>query len=419
MKNLNFTQKYLFKNYSLLKKIIIFAFSLCMLTSCSKREESYISNEPELLLGVQKNADNTSIEPMKIIGTENTELDNDDTFIGKCIGWFEVDIDQDNMFEILCPRRSIFDGDGVYCHSLIIDIFTKDKKWILRQKFDRGDNFYGTETFFDLIDINNDKTPELITKLQVGPDCPDCDSYRIYSYEMGQFKSTLNVFNVSPYAIKSVIKNLTAIHEYIIAFCKNASNNETSYWNDFVDDYAFNLWLLDSNDDGKLEILQLIKPLNDDYSTESKYIILIMELESDGSVKISASFAFKIDENLSSTGIIGFLKQGDEVHLFVNVNYSGNSGAFPILHIFKINGSAIKKIGQFCGFYYDDLPQRFKDLDSDGCSEIIFVETVLWPSGSPHSDVIPIFSIAKFSKESGTYFEAGEKFKEDLRRLNR
>ena len=420
MKNLNFTQQYLFKNYSLLKKIIIFAFSLCMLTSCSKMEESYISNEPELLLGVQKNADNTSIEPMKIIGTENTELDNDDTFIGKCIAWFEVDIDQDNIQEIICPRLAIFENDNAYCHSLVIDIFTKDKKWVLRQKFDRGDIFYGMETFFDIVDLNNDNIPELITKLQVGPDCPGCESYRIYSYKMGQFKEALSVFNVSPYVVKSVIENLAAIHEYTISYCKRASNKETRrYWNTFIEDYDFDLWLLDSNNDGKLEILQLIEPLTDDCLTDSQYLLLIMELSQKGSVFTSSFLSVDMQDSFRSADIIGLLKQNNEINLFVNGNYAGTSFAFPILHIFKVNGNNLTKINEFYGFYYHNLSQRFKDLDQDGDIEIIYIDNVIWPSSAPHCDSIPIFGIAEFSKKNGKYLEADEKFQADLRRLNR
>ena len=103
--------------------------------------------------------------------------------------------------------------------------------------------------------------------------------------------------------------------------------------------------------------------------------------------------------------VLGFLRTHDKhTHLLINYAYTGNSSASPVLNIFDVKWTNVKKVGEFSGFYEHAIAERLRDLDGDGNTEIIYLEDTYWPSGKSHAYIIPIYSIAEY--QDGRYVEA-------------
>ncbi len=407
---------------------------IVLLLSCSKEELSEAPSFMEIkntnLSKVNPNSGHKNdkhegaMYPKKIIGTTNEEIAaKEKTYVGECVEKINIDLDHDGMTEIVCPRRVVEQNDRSYSFSFLIDVFKKEHhsddpyEWILRQKCDK--KFYGEEKFFDIEDIYGDKTPELITKLKIGSDCISCEAYRIYSFEDGIFQNMINLFCVDPYNTRYLLERMVELQEYTLSYAQKISNEKVYYWSEYTGFSGSEIWLIDSDHDEKMEVVQLLEPLKDDQFSAEPYHLMIMELSSEGRIISSGSHFVKMDNN-GSADILGFLKtrQGKH-HILLHLGYIGTSVSFPVLRILQVQGTQVKNIGELYGFYDHVISERIKDLDHNGNSEIIYAGDAIWPPGSTHADIQVIYSIAEFDEEKGVYVQADEKFKREYKRLNR
>lgn len=180
--------------------------------------------------------------------------------ISDCVRRLQVDIDGDGELERLCFREAWIRVDQCRTpfNALIGDVF-KDEKWILRQHLKQG--VFHEERFFLVNDLDNDGKTELITRLQLSPDCAGCAAYAVYVFTEGSFVAEMNLFGVSP-----------RFRPVASVFCDRAAIRDTvdrRYRIELSDDNPCgfpgkpsrcgngSLWLLDSNHVGNTEIIHV------------------------------------------------------------------------------------------------------------------------------------------------------------------
>ncbi|UCG14338.1 MAG: hypothetical protein JSU72_07735 [Deltaproteobacteria bacterium] len=342
--------------------------------------------------------------------------------LGECFNTLETDLDRDDGPETVCLRVMRYqDVDLEITHlSLVVDLYQRST-WVLRQELDRS--FFSEERFFALEDVSGDGGLELITQAKLGPYCAGCDAYRIYRFaETGGFVHTLNLFNLGPKAggVKGVLDKLESIQEQIVSSFTNETGMEQpcGYWREDPGCPGSELWLLDSNSDGRMEIIRLLEPPPGDYFLRDRfYYLCILELSSNGMVLGHAFFHLQMGGEEGFISLIGFLEtKGNKTHLLVNFLHPGTSVAYPLLHVFEFKGVQLRGVGEFPGFYLHAISKRLQDIDGDGNTEIIYLGDSYWPPGEPYAKVIPIYSIAEY--RDGRYVEANDKFKRTYESLN-
>lgn len=388
--------------------LFLFLFNAFLFSSCSEKEQS-ITELKDYLISTNDKADPSS---------QDLEMP-DETFeppeegvmsIDRCKNKFTADLSGDKIPETLCVTTMKYKNEekDIIYQSLEVDVFIK-KKRILHQELER--EFFYKEQFFALKDIDGDKRSELITQVRLSPYCAGCDAYRIYNYQDNAFVNNINLFSLNPNGpfIRIALKQLPEIKKKVIDYFNTKTEKKTSYGSE--------IWLLDSNRDGRKEIIQLLCSYTDDIFSGSRiYYLSILELSSLG--KPQKYNLFPLQSEGGDVDILGFLRtNNNHTHMLINMRGQGTSTAYPVLYIFEINGNQVKNIGRFCGFYSHVIPERFRDLNGDGNTEIIYVSDEIWPIGGAHADVIPVYSIAEY--KNGRYVEADKKYKKFLKKLNR
>ncbi len=325
-----------------------------------------------------------------------------------------LDLDGDNVTEKVSIQtvRSKAEDSNTDIFSLSITI-QKNNGDVLNQDLDRG--FFMEEKFVDIKDITGDKKMELINQVRLGPDCSGCDAYRIYFFEDEGFIHALNLFSLDKddIMIRTALKHISDIRKEFINFFNIRAAGDCKYKDDISGCSVSELWLVDTNKDDRKEILQLIGLSGD---KPNLYGLCIFELSSTGTPSRQAFYPLLIPEG-SNLSFVGFMKaRYNRTHLLMNYIHPGTSIFHPVLHVFEIQGTYLREIGDFAGFYSHVIPERLRDLNGDGYTEIIFVDDYIWPSGKAHADVIPVYGIAEYA--DGKYQVANEKYKRVYEQLN-
>ena len=334
-----------------------------------------------------------------------------DRHISECVRHLQVDVDGDGQWERLCFREAWIRTDQCRTpfHALIVDVF-KNEQWILRQQMKQG-VFY-EERFFLVKDLDSDGKPEIITRLQLSPDCSGCVAYAVYVFTEGAFVSEMNLFGISPHSqqVARVYRDRVSILDYIDDRHKIelSDSNPCGFPGESSRCAGSSLWLLDSDGDGKVEVFQLIDPPSVDYDFNSdslNYRLFLMELPARGINGRHRFHLLKFDDTSGDITMLGFLKFDDgRVHALLNYGYPGTSTAYPVLNVFEVKNISLKWIAEFYGFYEHVVPDRLWDVDRDNNTEIIHVSHVYWPPGKSHAEVIPEYEIMVY--KNGTYAPA-------------
>ena len=350
---------------------------------------------------------------LHVVGLDDTiRFDEVENHISECVHRLQVDFDGDDQTERLCFRKAWIRADQCRTpfNALIVDVF-KDKKWVLRQQMKQG-VFY-EERFFLVKDLDNDGTPELITRLQLSPDCAGCAAYAVYVFTEGSFVVEMNLFGISPHSrqVARVFRNRAGIRDTIDRRYRIELSADNPCGFAGKSSHCANdaLWLLDSDGDGRVEVFQLLDPPQADFDYRSdslNYRMFLMELPAKGIEGRHRFHFLKIDDTSGDISLLGFLQFNDgRVHALFNYGHPGTSTAYPILNVFEVKGIGLKRIAEFYGFYSHVVPDRLWDVNGDGNTEIIHVSSEYWPPGKSHADVILEYEIMEY--KNGTYAPAG------------
>lgn len=368
--------------------------------------------------------DNKSISPLILLKTPSPkDPANAQYQLSGCSERLATDLDGDLNLENLCFKYLHYKEptDDYTFISLVIDVF-QNKRLILSQEIDR--KWFVEETLISVIDIDSDGKSELITEVSLSPDCSNCSFYRVYEFDNNRFVFLLNI-----------MKNIPLNHSSLSHIIKKGPEFEKIIQTDFQEktqsEYPCGIyencvksepWVVDLDNDGELEVVMLASlassPYDLELSVNNKQFVFIAKVDRHGHLVNYKLSSIDLECCEGFADILGILTTNDNrLHFFINSSCPGTSIAYPILNIFDIRWNDVKKIGEFSGFYEHDIPERFKDIDKDGNTEIIFVKDTYWPSGAPHFKTIPIYNIAQYRK--GRYEEASHEFAHVLNQLNR
>lgn len=182
--------------------------------------------------------------------------------IGECVRVAHIDVDGDFRRERVCVRVATYEvGGGPPREVLLVDIH-KGNEWLLRQELS-GEPFRGERVLL-LRDLDMDGSAELVTQLASNPERPDADVGRIYKFDGYAFVEALNIFGLPPQDASVVffLRHLEEIQaEISVRYSAETGNKDLcTDSGDEGDCFAGSPWLLDSNSDGRLELVQLLEP---------------------------------------------------------------------------------------------------------------------------------------------------------------
>ena len=343
----------------------------------------------------------------------------DDYQISDCHSRFSVDVDGDSIIEEICLRELLFKKmDRSFTKKSVVLDLNREEKLILRQELRLGQYYH--EIFHKIADIDSDGRIELVTAVNLGPDCAGCSALRVYRIEQGRFERVVSVFNTDlnhPAVVKS-LKGFSGMEEKVLNFYQRRTGADLpcGYGSSCM---ASEPWLADVDGDGRPECLFLSEEPYLNHSEYGRYIhIVVAEISADGQIVIGKVHSTRISCCDGFVNLLGFLKTGNSrFHLLVNVSWGGTSIVYPILHIYDFSEGGIQQIGELGGFYEQVISERLVDLNSNGTTEIIYIEDAYWPPGGAHVDVIPIYGIAAYL--GGQYREANRLFENVYQQLNR
>lgn len=353
---------------------------------------------------------------LNVVGLENRALYNEvERNLSECVRNIETDFDGDGEPEKLCVREVWIKTRQCRApfHALIVDLF-KDKQWLLRQQLNPG--VFWEERFYLAKDLDGDGQAELITRLQLSPDCSGCTAYRVYTFTEDYFVEALSLFGVSPHSpqVARVLRDHIDILNHIDNRYRilTARKNPCGYGDEPSSCVRGSPWLIDSNANGRAEIVQLIDPPTDDYFIKSRfYRLFVMELSPKKIKGPHRIHPLEMEGDQGFIALLGFLKtRNGRVHALVNFAHPGTSTAYPILNVFEIKGLKLNRVAELYGFYEHVVPDRLWDVNQDGNTEIIHVSSDYWPPGKSHAEVILNYEIVEY--RNGKYVLAGPKISE-------
>ena len=344
------------------------------------------------------------IGPLSEAGMDSYAGRDSERHISECVREVAADVDGDGEREHLCFRTAWVKTRDcrIPFHTLIVDLF-KGGTWVLRQELVLG--VLWEEQFFLVKDLDGDGEAELVTRLQMSPGCSGCVFHRVYAYDGRAFVEWLNLFGVSPHSpqVARVLRNYSSIQEYIESRCKTLTSGKTrrGHGDEQVGCAMGAAWLLDSNGDGRVEIIQLLHPTPGDDSLESRfYRLFVMELEAGRTKGPHRFYPLEMGGDQGSISLLGFLKTRDaRIHALFNFAYLGTGTGYPILKIFEVKGVEVKRIAELYGFYEHVVPERLWDVNQDGNTEIIHVGSSYWPPDKSHSEIILGYEIMEYKNE--------------------
>jgi hypothetical protein len=350
------------------------------------------------------------VEASKDVGFNGiSRFDEIKRCVSACLRTIEADFDGDGKLEHLCAREAWVQTRQCRTpyHRLVLDL-SRGKEKLLRQQLNPG--VFWEERLYFVGDLDGDGRAELVTRLQLSPDCSGCTTYSIYTFTGDYFEEVASLFGVSPRSpqVGRVMRAYNDILDRIETRYRSETgrDNPCGYGQEPSSCVAGPTWLLDSDGDGRVEIVQLMDSPVDDYFLKPRYYRLaVMELGPKGAGGPLAFYPLRMDGMVGSVSLLGFLKtRNGRVHALINFGYPGTSTAYPILNVFEVRGIGVKWVAELYGFYEHVVPDRMWDVDQDGNTEIIHVPSDYWPPGKSHAEVILNYEIMEYRK--GKYVPA-------------
>ncbi|MEW6601600.1 MAG: hypothetical protein AB1499_11585 [Nitrospirota bacterium] len=327
---------------------------------------------------------------------------------------FSADLDRDGAAERILAE-TIQSGDQereTDAISIRLTVWKNDAR-LLEQYLDGG--LFAEERVDDIKDITGDRQAELITMTRPAPDCAKCEAHGIYTFDGGKFDHVLNLFSLDngDSMINVVLTRIADIRREFIDFYNMRTSANCSLEEDMSECSMSEPWLLDTNMDGSKEMVRLIGSYGGD---KKSYGLCVFELSPEGTPSRRVFYPLQLSEGSDLT-LVGFMKaRYNRTQMLVNYLHPGTSVFYPVLHAFEIMGTYVRETGEFPGFYSHAVPERLRDLDGNGYTEIIFVDDYIWPSGEAHANVVPVYGIAEY--ENGKYRTANKKFKRAYEEIN-
>lgn len=359
-------------------------------------------------------------EPRILMQTQKPGAGSPDHFrLSKCHTRLRADFTGDSVSEDTCLRELRFkEWDLRFIkRSVVVDVYA-DRERVLRQELDLGAFWH--EKYLKIIDADADGRKELVTTVKFGPRCAGCGAHRIYQFEQDRFEPVLHLFGIDPDNpfIQTTLNHLSGYEDRISAVYRHQTETDFPcglYQNCMVSPP----WLVDIDADQRPEAVFLVQqPYGGNSEKNRRINIVVADISANGNM---TNIRFQSTDIACCDGfvdLLGFIKtRDDRIHLLVNFAYAGTSVSYPVLHIFELYASEVRPIGEFAGFYEHVISERLLDLDKDGNTEIVFVEDAYWPPGGSHSEMVPIYGIAKYI--NGQYKKANQDFNRAYRQLNR
>jgi hypothetical protein len=284
--------------------------------------------------------------------------------IGDCVHTLKTDVDGDGRRERVCVRIVSYtnkNGQALY-ESLVLDIF-KYEDWLLRQELDRG--FFRAERFHLLRDLDMDGRSELVTCLSAGSEGSSSEACRIYKFDGYAFVEAMHVFGLPPQDASVVfhLRHLPEIQADIGARYSEETGAEDLCGDpgDEADCFAGSPWLLDSNGDGRLELVQLLEPPDSVNASKSgPFRLFVKEFRRRGTEGRSRFHSIGAASGDSKAGTILFQRSNDgRLLLLASFANPGALSASSSMAAYEIAGTSMKKAAGFSGL---PLPEPFQRL---------------------------------------------------------
>jgi hypothetical protein len=226
-----------------------------------------------------------------------------------------------------------------------------------------------------------------------------------YRFEL---QATLFGINIDHPSLKKILQDLPD-NEKIIVSCLKEKTKDDQPCGVYGECTISSPWIVDTDQNGQLEIVMLVEPPRGDFGSKAKNSYLFFSEYSADAKNPQRTLISLPLKHYPIKKFLGFLETRDKrTHLLINIADIGTTSAFPILNTFDIRWPKIKKIGEFFGFYEHVISDRLRDLDGDGNTEIISVGESYVPPGAAYADIVLLYNVAEY--RHGTYVENNAKF---------
>lgn len=317
--------------------------------------------------------------PLFTAGLRDTLPDGVVREIGECAHTVTVDVDGDGRRERVCVRIAGYRteaGEALY-DSLIVDIFKHDN-WILRQELDRG--LFREERFHLLRDLDMDGAAELITLLAAGSEGPGGDACRIYNFDGYAFVEAMHVFGLPPQdaSVAFFLRHLREVRADINARYTEETGSENLCGDSGEDGdcFAGSPWLLDSNGDGRLELVQLLEPPDSETTPKTGQLrLFVKEFRRRGTEGRSRFHTIGPESAGAKTGSILFHRSDDD-RVVLLASFAGPRAfsSRPAAAAFEMAGTSVKKAMSLVGYPMHMSSGRLRLARNEGPLETRYVK---------------------------------------------
>jgi hypothetical protein len=298
--------------------------------------------------------------------------------IGECVRVAHIDVDGDFRRERVCVRVATYEvGGGPPREALLVDIH-KGGEWLLRQELS-GEPFRGERVLL-LRDLDMDGSAELVTQLASNPERPDADVGRIYKFDGYAFVEALNIFGLPPQDASVVffLRHLEEIQTDIsVRYIEETGAEDLcADPGDEGDCFAGPPWLLDSNGDGRLELVQLLEPPGGgDASEAGPFRLFVKEFRRRSTEGRSRFHSIGPGSGSSQAGTILFHRSNEgRVLLLAPFANPGALAASRTMAAFELSGTGIKEAVGFGGLPEPEKSERPRLARTQEMSETRFVK---------------------------------------------
>ena len=303
----------------------------------------------ELIERVEKALDSPESEPSPFFTSNyaSTLPDGVTRQIGECERVSHIDVDGDGRRERVCVRVATYETkDGQPRNALIVDLH-KRGEWLLRQELASGP--LRAERVIHLRDLDMDGSAELVTQLASNPERTGDEVGRIYKFDGYAFVETLNIFGLSPQDASAAffLRHLKEIREEISERYSVETGIEqlcTDDW-DEGDCFAGAPWLLDSNGDGRLELVQLLEPpAGTEGPKPEPYRLFVKEFRGRSTDGRSRFHPVEAGPGASGAAQL-FIHRADDGRVLLLASFAGSGApaAARSTSAFEIAGTSLKK----------------------------------------------------------------------------
>jgi hypothetical protein len=283
----------------------------------------------------------------------------------ECLRTLSVDVDGDGRSERVCVREAVkLSPDGrLFGRTLIVDIF-KRKTWFLRQELDPG--LFTDERFHMLRDIDMDGSADLVTFLSNGSNEQSEKIYRLHRFDGYAFVEAMHLFGLPPQdaSVAYFLRRLAEIQEEINTRYAGLTGMEDLCGDsgEEGDCFAGAPWLLDSNGDGRLELVQMLEPPGGrDAAKAGPFRLFVKEFRRRGTEGRSRFHSIGPGAGSSQVGSILFHRSSEgRVLLLASFTNPGALAAPDTMAAFELSGTGIKKTAGFGGFTVPEKSGRLR-----------------------------------------------------------